>query len=371
MIGLLTMKERKGLMIINNSASSTSFGRYAIELNMAMPVESSVFSFAMLDKDRQNSLPGRVFTGRYPLSFLNSRGRFPNTGGYVNNRFFNRIFRRPIAELEQMKENGYAAHYVSQEVPPFLNDSRDIVTVHDIVPLKDIYDTDIARRTYRRFIARNLGAYMKYENIVTVSFTEKKELESRGFGGNVEVIYPAVPPYFVPLVEKEAIRKELGLPLDKRLILSVSIPHRRKNLDVVQKTVGILGGDYRLVRVGPPVGDSITFGKVDGKRLNMIYNASDLLLFPSLEEGFGRPVAEAMSVGLPAVVSDIPVMHEVADDAALFTEPSADACSKAVKDAFEMRETLSARGLERSSMFSMPEFTRRVRDYHSKFISLR
>lgn len=365
------MKERNGVMIINTSAGSTSFGRYAIELNMAMPDESSVFSFAMFARDREGSLPGSVFNGLYPLSFLNSGGRFPYTGGYVNNRFFMRIFRHPVAELRKMKSEGWAAHYVSQEVTPFLDDSTDIVTVHDLVPLKAIYDSDFARRTYRRFIARNLRIYMRYQNVVTVSNTERKELESSGFNGKIKVIYPAVPPYFVPNENKAELRKVLGLPTDRKLVLSVSIPHRRKNLNVVEDTMGILGGDYRLVRVGAPVGQSITFDRVEGERLNMIYNAADVLLFPSLEEGFGRPVAEAMSVGLPVVASDIPVMHEVAGDAALFTEPSPEACSRAVREAIEMRDTLSARGLDRARIYSMPEFVRRVRDYHSSFVSLR
>ena len=190
------MKERNGVMIINTSAQSTSFGRYAIELNMAMPDESSVFSLAMFARDRDGSLPGRVFNGLYPLSFLNSGGRFPYAGGYVNNRFFRSIFRHPVAELRQMKKEGWEAHNVSQEVGPFLDDSSDIVTVHDLVPLKEIYDSDLARRTYRRFIARNLRIYMKYPNVVTVSSTEREELESSGFSGKIHVLYPAVPPYF-------------------------------------------------------------------------------------------------------------------------------------------------------------------------------
>lgn len=74
------------------------------------------------------------------------------------------------------------------------------------------------------------------------------------------------------------------------------------------------------VRLG--VGDRLTIlGAVDDGVLSGLYHRASLLCLPSLSEGFGLPVLEAMSVGLPALASDIPVVREVAGDAAVRFPP--------------------------------------------------
>ena len=60
---------------------------------------------------------------------------------------------------------------------------------------------------------------------------------------------------------------------------------------------------------------------MDTVKLNKIYNASDMLFLPTLEEGFGYPVVEAFKTGLPVLTSNIDVIKEVSDGAALLVNP--------------------------------------------------
>ena len=77
-------------------------------------------------------------------------------------------------------------------------------------------------------------------------------------------------------------------------------------------------GQEELVREG-----SVRFlGYVTEDVVRALYDQARALLFPTLYEGFGMPVAEALAAGLQPVVSDIPVMHEVAGDAGIFIDPN-------------------------------------------------
>jgi len=80
------------------------------------------------------------------------------------------------------------------------------------------------------------------------------------------------------LNNKIIIRKELKLPDDKILILSVSTDKPNKNLGIILKVISILGNKYKLIRVGPKIDDSITFNNIDNITLNKLYNACDLCL---------------------------------------------------------------------------------------------
>src|SRR3989344_5178366 len=87
-----------------------------------------------------------------------------------------------------------------------------------------------------------------------------------------------------------------------------------------------------------------------------IYNCAELLIYPSLVEGFGLPLIEAMKCGTPIVTSNISCLPEVAGGAALLVDPLdgqsiADAVQKILGNA-ELKKQLIARGLARSKEFS-------------------
>jgi glycosyltransferase involved in cell wall biosynthesis len=96
--------------------------------------------------------------------------------------------------------------------------------------------------------------------------------------------------------------------------------------------------------------------QVDAGKLAKLYQAADVFLFPSLEEGFGLPVLEAMSYGLPAVLSNTSSLPEVGGDAALYADPlSPEDIAAKVRQAAEdsaLRERMIQAGIARAREFT-------------------
>lgn len=171
-----------------------------------------------------------------------------------------------------------------------------------------------------------------------------------------------------------AIRTRLGLRPDQRILLSLGSLEPRKNLAALLRAWAALSpalrGDAVLVLVGNQ-GDPAVFkgvgiesippgvlftGYLDDEDLPTIYSAASAFIYPSLYEGFGLPVLEAMSCGTPVVTSNLSSLPEVAGDAGLLIDPRSDAeLLSALErcltdDAWLARST--AEGLERSRRFS-------------------
>lgn len=90
--------------------------------------------------------------------------------------------------------------------------------------------------------------------------------------------------------------------------------------------------------------------------VSYIFNAASAYILPSLHEGFGITLLQAMACGVPAIASDIPVLREVAGEAALYFNPrDKDDMARAMKRIIvdqELRKDLIAKGLERAKKFN-------------------
>ena len=104
---------------------------------------------------------------------------------------------------------------------------------------------------------------------------------------------------------------------------------------------------------------------IDDIKMNLVYNACDLLLMPSLEEGFGYPVVEAFKAGLPVVTSDIDVFHEVVGEAAVFVDPlNLDDVLLGFHEAMDNKESVTRNGAKRARMFEMEAFSSRLKQIY-------
>ena len=127
-----------------------------------------------------------------------------------------------------------------------------------------------------------------------------------------------------------------------------------------------LGNGYALVRIGPPVGNSITYNNVDQATINEIYNACDLLYFPTLMEGFGYPVVEAFKTGLPVVSSDIDIIREVSSGAAVLVDPeNLQENIRAIKGIMEDKDSLIEKGYNISRKYSAHNVREKLVNYYN------
>jgi glycosyltransferase involved in cell wall biosynthesis len=190
--------------------------------------------------------------------------------------------------------------------------------------------------------------------------------------GKIRVIYPGLNQSFGP--DREAglrLRRDLGMG-DGLFMLQIGRTFY-KNIPGVIRVLHRLrkdGVDVRLARVGRALAGEervladrlgvtkqvVELGGVPDEQMPALYNAVDLLLFPSFYEGFGWPPLEAMASGTPVVCSRAGSLDEVVGDAALTADPEdlealAWHAAAALTDG-TLRETLIARGLAHAARFN-------------------
>lgn len=114
------------------------------------------------------------------------------------------------------------------------------MTVHDnpntILRSDLIYGASVGDIMRKKYWKRLFNRYKYFEDVLTNSNYVRKSLLEYGFTGNVETIYHPVGPYFKRLTDKDKIRIELGLPIDKICLLSVSTNGKRKKSKLNRKS---------------------------------------------------------------------------------------------------------------------------------------
>lgn len=259
-------------------------------------------------------------------------------------------------------------------VLPKVRACRTIATIHDVIPLAR---PDLCPTAFREFFSTHIGrAIESADHIVTVSEFSKADIV-RHLGVDPERV-SAIPEPVSPLFAPQGRREE------ERYLLSVGAMDRRKNLArLLQAYALAMKVDPTvpsLVVVGGPSGDGFDIaaeiaagalqdrvrllGRVTDERLARLYAGAEALLFPSLYEGFGLPVVEAMASGSPVVASNTTSIPEVAGDAALLVDPEN---TEAIRDAIllilrdaNLRRTLREKGLARAKEFSLERQGRRL-----------
>jgi glycosyltransferase involved in cell wall biosynthesis len=228
-----------------------------------------------------------------------------------------------------------------------------VVTVHDLAFLREPqHFTAHGLRVFNR----SLDLVRRRADLVLVS-----SLATRDDALNAGL--PAERLRHVPLgvdvaPADPAARARFGL--DRPYVLFVGTLEPRKNLRRLVEAMGRVRTDHVLAVAGldgwgdgaPPVGDRVRLlGFVSDAERDALYAGADVFAYPSLQEGFGLPVAEAMAQGTPVVTSRGTSTEEVAAGAAVLIDPTdtdaiADGIERALADADRLRHAGRARAAE-------------------------
>ena len=288
----------------------------------------------------------------------------------ANRKFGVRLFQEPFSFWLPWQAELF--HSLAQR-PPAFRFRKEVVTVLDLFPITgQNYSTP---EFCRRFSALLAEAVRRAALIISPSEYTTGELQ-RCLGvnpGRIRTVPQGVdvPRQFASADERLRMR-ERWVGKGNELVLTVGAIQNRKNTLGAVEAIARLPEHYRLVLAGGNGYGSeavhefirqhdlgarvMTPGYVSPQQLENLYSAASVFLFPSLEEGFGFPVLEAMARGVPVVTSKTSSLPEVGGDAVLYVDPrSIDELATRVRELIEndgLRAELIKRGLERVPQFS-------------------
>lgn len=266
---------------------------------------------------------------------------------------------------------------------PATRDARGVLTIHDLGPLR--HPGHLPRRLASDFRRGVADAAKRADRIVTVSdFTAGEVVDLLGVPrGRIETIRPGVSAAFAEPGDVEEDRRVLAArhAIVGPFLLFVGTTNPRKNLPRLLEAFAaarttarlphrlVIAGDrghddVRAAVAERGLGDAVRIaGYVEEADLPRLYRAAGALAFPSLYEGFGLPVLEAMAAGCPVLTSSTSSLPEVAGDAAVLVDPAstdaiADGLVRILTDA-ALRERLVAAGRRRAAQFSWRPFAER------------
>lgn len=273
---------------------------------------------------------------------------------------------------------------------PVLSPFRSVVTVHDLIYLRQPEGTSLrAQMLYRILTGLSVR---RAAHLIAVSQYTAQDVSS-------EFNIPEERITAIPLGANQDLKNRLRdgeqgriletLGIQGRYVLFVGLLTRRKGVNVLieafesanQHThlehlvlVGGEGTDYgdveRRVERSPLSSRILLTGPVDDRALAALYSEATLLCLPSVHEGFGLPLVEAMMMACPVAASNVTSLPEVVGDAGFLAAPDdVDSWSEIIVKVSEdeaLREDLKAAGLKRSEMFTWENAARRTLEVYAK-----
>jgi len=271
-------------------------------------------------------------------------------------------------------------------IPPPTRSRRVVLTVHDLA-FRRFPET--APHATRRWLGKLDDALRRAAHVIVPSRATRDDLiELFSFDPDRVTVVPhgVDRTVFRPPADDEVagVRRRFGI--DGPYLVFIGGLEPRKNLPRLLRAFAEVPGDARLVVAGawvpwnpegvdqlrpvvdalpPEVRARLAFPGYVGERDKVaLLGGAEALAYPSLYEGFGLPVLEAMAVGTPVLTSKVSSLPEVAGDAAVLVDPDdegaiAEGMTRLLSDR-ELAASLRAAGLERAARFSWDETAKRT-----------
>lgn len=319
--------------------------------------------------------------------FLNARGirsRLPDQPGL--------FWRTSGIKKQLIKENIELFHGLSHEVPLGIQNSGipSIVTIHDLIFLK--FPHYFGR--IDRFIYRLKAKYSckHADKIIAISECTKRDIIEffHTDPNKIEVIYQSCDDSFKsPASEeiKQGVRIKNHLP--SRYILNVGTVETRKNLLTLIKALPQVHPDYQLVVVGKRTAyadlvyqeierlglkDRVLFlQNVPFDELPSVYQMADAFVYPSLYEGFGIPIIEALYSGIPVIAATGSCLEEAGGEDSLYVSPlDHTALASGINTVLNtpaLAEKMKIKGLEYVQKFNTKVITQDLMNVYNQVLS--
>jgi glycosyltransferase involved in cell wall biosynthesis len=283
--------------------------------------------------------------------------------------------------------------HVTYVTPPYCP-CPTVVTVHDIA--FKLYPEFFPARV--RLILSMLvpPSMRRAARVITVSESAKRDIIAH-YGipeSKIAVTHEAAAAHYCVTDDRgrvEEVKQRYGIERDFILIVGNLQPRKntKRLIQAYARLPATLRKRYRLVVVGQALWlhsdvyraiaehdlhDSVTFtGYVSDADLVLLYNAASLFVYPSIYEGFGLPVLEAMACGTPVITSNCSSLPEVAGQAAILVDPTdideiARAMASVVTDP-TLARSLSTIGRERASTFSWQQTARQTAKVYAEVLN--
>ncbi len=253
---------------------------------------------------------------------------------------------------------------------PYLKKIKGIVTIHGL----DFIEMDAYWYSDKWY--KNVPVYLKRADIIIAVSEYVKKAIIKHFGipeHKIKVIYAGIRKQFRVIEDHVGDLMLKKISANVPYILTVATSVERKNIKNLLHAFAIAKQtfkDLKLVIVGDKKNieskihqetkdlknDLIFSGYLDADQLAYFYNRAEVFVFPSLYEGFGLPVIEAMACGCPVITSNVSALPEIAGNAALLVNPySIEEIASAIKKVLidkTLKYDMKLKGLMRAKDFS-------------------